>query len=532
MSLLTVENLSIAFHTRDGRVDAVNKVGFSVDKGQTLGIVGESGSGKSVSCYSLLGLIPMPPGEIHSGTALFDGVDLLQADEASMRSIRGKRISMIFQDPMTSLNPFMRIGQQIIEPLLLHTDIGKAEAKAKAISLLEEVGISDAANRYQQYPHEFSGGMRQRVMIAMALITEPDLLIADEPTTALDVTIQAQILDLIQDLQQRRNIAVIFISHDLDVVKRMADHTIVMERGNIVEQGKTAELFNAPKHPYTQQLIGSIPTTGKPAEFAFSDTHTQDTDTDFLSLNNIRISYPTGGERFVAVDDVSLKIKRGEVLGLVGESGCGKTTLSQSIVRLVNIESGAIRLLQPPQALHNLEGEALKATRKDIQMIFQDPYASLNPRMTVFNTLAEPLKLHGISRGVEDTRAKVLALMDDVGLEARWANKYPHEFSGGQRQRIAIARALAVEPKLIIADEPVSALDVTIQAQILSLLLKLCQRRHLTMIFISHDLAVVRYIADRTAVMNAGKIVEIGNTETLYQSPQHNYTRKLLAARA
>lgn len=532
MSLLDVNQLSIAFHTRDGTVNAVQNVSFSVDKGETLGIVGESGSGKSVTCYSLLGLIPMPPGEVVNGTAVFDGQDLLQTSESTMRKIRGKRISMIFQDPMTSLNPYMRIGQQIIEPLLLHSEISKAQARQKAIALLEEVGISDAAARFEQYPHEFSGGMRQRVVIAMALITEPDLLIADEPTTALDVTIQAQILELIRELQQRRNIAVIFISHDLDVIKRIATRTIVMEKGCIVEQGDTATLFANPQEDYTRALLASIPTTAKPAEFAYDSAEGEQT---FLSVDDVRVSFAKGKERFVAVNDVSLQVRRGEVLGLVGESGCGKTTLSQSIVRLVNIESGGITLRsseQKPLPLHQLQGDALKATRKDIQMIFQDPYASLNPRMTVFNTLAEPIKLHGICHSAEDIRARVLALMDDVGLERRWANKYPHEFSGGQRQRIAIARALAVEPKLIIADEPVSALDVTIQAQILHLLLELCQRHRLTMIFISHDLAVVRYIADRTVVMNQGEIVEINDTETLYHAPQADYTRKLLDARA
>lgn len=530
MSLLTVSHLSIDFTTRDGTVSAVSDVSFTVDPGETLGIVGESGSGKSVSCYSLLGLIPMPPGHIKNGAAMFDGIDLLQANEKTMRQIRGKRISMIFQDPMTSLNPYMRVGQQIIEPLLQHSNISKAAAKEKAIALLEEVGISDAANRYQQFPHEFSGGMRQRVVIAMALITEPELLIADEPTTALDVTIQAQILELIQELQQRRNIAVIFISHDLDVIKRMADRTIVMEKGQIVEQGNTQAIFDAPTQRYTQKLIASIPNSAKPEAYRF----TGDQDSQFLSLNNISISYGSKKNAFKAVDNVSLTVKQGEILGLVGESGCGKTSLSHSIVRLVDIQQGQICLQQNTSSsvsLAHLKGPALKATRKDIQMIFQDPYASLNPRMTVFNTLAEPLRLHGIASAGDDLKSRVLTLMQDVGLEARWANKYPHEFSGGQRQRIAIARALAVEPKLIIADEPVSALDVTIQAQILSLLLKLCQERQLTMIFISHDLAVVRYIADRTAVMNKGKIVEINDTESVYQNPSDPYTKSLLAAR-
>ncbi|MGB1192071.1 MAG: ABC transporter ATP-binding protein, partial [Pseudomonadales bacterium] len=491
---------------------AVNDISFTVAKGETLGIVGESGSGKSVSCYSLLGLISMPPGQIKNGSALFDGIDLLQANEKTMRQIRGKRISMIFQDPMTSLNPYMRVGQQIIEPLLQHNKITKQAAK-------------DAANRYQQYPHEFSGGMRQRVVIAMALVTEPDLLIADEPTTALDVTIQAQILELIHQLQQRRNIAVIFISHDLDVIKRMADRTIVMEKGRIVEQGNTQDIFYSPTQSYTKKLIASIPSCAKPENYRF----TGDKDSRFLELNDISISYSNKKNAFKAVDNVSLTVKQGEILGLVGESGCGKTSLSHSIVRLVDIQQGQICLQQNP--LETLQGSALKATRKDIQMIFQDPYASLNPRMTVFNTLAEPLRLHGIASDANELNNQVLSLMQDVGLEASWANKYPHEFSGGQRQRIAIARALAVEPQLIIADEPVSALDVTIQAQILSLLLELCQRRHLTMIFISHDLAVVRYIADRTAVMNKGKIVEINDTETVYQNPSDPYTKSLLAAR-
>ena len=530
MSLLTVSHLSIDFTTRDGTVSAVRDVSFTVDPGETLGIVGESGSGKSVSCYSLLSLIPMPPGHIKNGSAIFDGIDLLQANEKTMRQIRGKRISMIFQDPMTSLNPYMRVGQQIIEPLLQHSNMSKTAAKEKAIALLEEVGISDAANRFQQYPHEFSGGMRQRVVIAMALITEPELLIADEPTTALDVTIQAQILELIHELQQRRNIAVIFISHDLDVIKRMADRTIVMEKGHIVEQGNTQAIFDAPTQAYTQKLIASIPNSAKPEAYRF----TGDQDSHFLTLNNISIAYGNKKNRFKAVDNVSLTVKQGEILGLVGESGCGKTSLSHSIVRLVDIQQGEICLQQDALeklSIAELKGKALKATRKDIQMIFQDPYASLNPRMTVFNTLAEPLRLHGLASNAEDIKNKVLTLMQDVGLEARWANKYPHEFSGGQRQRIAIARALAVEPKLIIADEPVSALDVTIQAQILSLLLKLCQERQLTMIFISHDLAVVRYIADRTAVMNQGKIVEINDTESVYQNPSDPYTKSLLAAR-
>ncbi len=525
MSLLIVNDLSVSFYTRDGIVNAVEGLSFIVDQGETLGIVGESGSGKSVSCYSLLGLIPMPPGKIESGSAIFDGIDLLQANDKTLRSIRGKRISMIFQDPMTSLNPYMRIGPQIAEPLRIHSAASKKQAKEKVISLLEEVGISDAAARYDQYPHQFSGGMRQRVMIAMALITEPELLIADEPTTALDVTIQAQILELIRQLQQRRNIAVIFISHDLDVIKHVAGRVIIMEKGKVVEQGDTTALFNAPTKDYTRRLLDSIPRSSKPNQYLFDGKSS----TELLALNNLTVNYPSQHGQFTAVSNVSLTVRKGEILGLVGESGCGKTTLSQSIVRLVEIDRGEILLQQLP--LQTLKGRALKDQRKNIQMIFQDPYASLNPRMTVFNIIAEPLELHNLVDNKTQLNEKVLSLMNDVDLDSRWANKYPHEFSGGQRQRIAIARALAVEPQLIIADEPVSALDVTIQAQILKLLLDLCQHRQLTMIFISHDLAVVRYMADRTAVMKDGEIVEINDTEMLYRQPNHNYTKTLLAAR-
>ena len=524
MELLNVNNLSIAFDTRDGKTQAVDNISFNVQQGETLGIVGESGSGKSVSCYALMGLINTPPGHIEQGKALFHNVDLLSADEKTMRGIRGKRISMIFQDPMTALNPYLSIGDQIIEPLLLHEDISPNLAKQKALTLLEEVGIHDAVSRYHQYPHEFSGGMRQRVVIAMALITEPELLIADEPTTALDVTIQAQILELIKDLQRQRNIAVIFISHDLDVIRYMADRTLVMEQGRIVEQGQSQTVFNSPNHPYTKKLLAAIPQQAKPAKFKY----TPKKNNHLLSVNNVSISYADRRSRFQAVNNVSLKLAKGEFLGLVGESGCGKTTLSQSIVKLINIDRGEIQLGE--QSLHKLNTSELKQARKNVQMIFQDPYASLNPRMTVFNTLAEPLKIHRLAES-SDIKKKVLSLMTDVGLDPSWANKYPHEFSGGQRQRIAIARALAVEPQLIIADEPVSALDVTIQAQILELLLTLCQQRQLTMIFISHDLAVIRYIADRTAVMSQGKIVELNETETLYQEPTHSYTQQLLSAK-
>ncbi len=532
MALLSVNDLSVCFDTRDGVVNAVRGLSFEIDRGDTLGIVGESGSGKSVSCYSLLKLLPSPPCRIASGQALFDGRDLLQMSEGELRAVRGKRISMIFQDPMTSLNPFMRIGEQIAEPLLLHEDVTRAQARQKTLDLLREVGIRDAEQRIDQYPHEFSGGMRQRVMIAMALITNPEVLIADEPTTALDVTIQAQILTLIKELQQRHNLAVIFISHDLNVVRQVTDRVLVMRRGEVVERGTSAQVFSQPQHAYTRELIAAVPNGPKP----LSLRNELDGASTVLRADRVSVSYAAGNERFVAVDSVSIDLQQGEILGLVGESGCGKTTLSQSIIRLVDADSGVIELGTRGEGsaidLRTLDASGLREQRKDIQMIFQDPYASLNPRMTVFKTLAEPIQLHGLARDRADLKQQVLKLMSEVGLDPNWANKYPHEFSGGQRQRIAIARALAVEPRLVIADEPVSALDVTIQAQILELLLQLAKQRDLSMIFISHDLAVVRYVADRIAVMRAGKIVEYRETEALYSDPEHEYTRQLLAASA
>jgi ABC-type glutathione transport system ATPase component len=529
MPLLSVQNLSVCFHTRAGVVRAVDDTSFKVEHGQTLGIVGESGSGKSVCCYSLLGLIPTPPGRIEQGRAIFDGIDLLALPEKQLRRIRGNRISMIFQDPMTSLNPFMRIGDQLIEPLRLHKQVSMREAKAKAIQVLAEVGMREPERRYYEYPHQFSGGMRQRVMIAMALITEPELLIADEPTTALDVTIQAQILDLIKKLQQTRKLTVIFVTHDLGVVAGIADHILVMHQGKAVEQGDAETIFYRHQHPYTAKLLASVARGAKPVPPNIKS------DQPFLQAEQISTSFPlyTGafpgrvGTYVKAVDHVSLQLKKGEILGLVGESGSGKSTLGRSIVRLVEIDSGSIILDGKP--IHTLAPAALKRARPDFQMIFQDPYASLNPRMTVFDTLAEPLLAHKLA-GKRDLLAQIHKWMDAVGLARSSIRRYPHEFSGGQRQRIAIARALALRPKLVIADEPVSALDVTIQLQILRILLDLSQHHDLTMIFISHDLSVVRYISDRVAVMYRGNIVESAATEELFAHPQHRYTRSLLSA--
>ena len=521
MALLSVNNLSVSFVTRNGTNKAVDGVSFSVEERQITAIIGESGSGKSVSCYAMLGLVPSPPGRIDGGSAHFQGHDLLALSEAELRAIRGRDIAMIFQDPMTCLNPFMKIGDQLIEPLTLHKGLAKEPARAQAMALLDEVGIRDPQAAMSAFPHEFSGGMRQRVMIAMALINEPKLLIADEPTTALDVTIQAQILKLIAELQTKRNIGVLFISHDLAVVSDIADQIVVMEKGLVVEQGQPKQIFDDPQHPYTQKLLSAIPSGQKAASTVSPEP--------LVRIENLRTWFtPTGGAAPVkAVDDVSLNIHRGEVLGLVGESGSGKSTLGRSILRLVPITGG--RIAFEDTELSALKGKPLKQFRHRMQMIFQDPYASLNPRMTVYDTLAEPLLLHGLVQKADLDRA-IRELMDNVGLARAFVRKYPHEFSGGQRQRIAIGRALATRPEFMVADEPVSALDVTIQAQILDLLADLTKEYGLTMLFISHDLAVIRQIADRIAVMYHGKLVEEGPTAQVFETPQQDYTRSLLAA--
>ncbi len=569
MPLLAVTDLRTYFHTRRGVYRAVDGVSFSVEKGETLGIVGESGSGKSVTCSSLLGLIPQPPGRIESGTAMFDGTDLLHGSPAELRAIRGKRIAMIFQDPMTSLNPYLRISEQLIEPLLIHEKISKPAALARGLAMLEAVGIPDAARRLHSYPHEFSGGMRQRVMIAMALITKPDLLIADEPTTALDVTVQAQILELLKKLQRELGMAVIFVTHDLAVVSGLCDRVQVMYAGRIVESADTRALFRSPQHPYTKALQRCIPALQEKGRELFTipgmppDLSKPFTEAELLkrfdlpaesavplpspaqagpvnreitiAVRDVKTHFPlasgflfrkqTGTVK--AVDGVSFEVRRGEVFGLVGESGSGKSTLARAIMQLVPATAGTVML--GGRNLTAASAAEIKAARRDLQMVFQDPFASLNPRLTVYAALAEPLLVHGVVPPAE-VPARVARLMEQVGLAPRFMQKYPHEFSGGQRQRIAIARALALEPKVIIADEPVSALDVSIQAQILNLLAGLVRTMDLTMIFIAHDLSVVKHISDRIAVMYQGKIVELGPARDVMERPQHPYTRTLISA--
>ena len=525
MALLDVNGLKVYFHTRNGVVKAVDDVSLSVDAGKTLAIVGESGSGKSVLCYSLLDLLPKPPARIEGGVALFDGQDLLTCSKQQMRGYRGNDIAVIFQDPMTCLNPFLTIGEQLIEPLIYHRDAryGRQQARRRAIELLDEVGIAGAEARFDAYPHEFSGGMRQRVMIAMAMINEPRLLICDEPTTALDVTIQAQILRLIKNLQHTHNVAVIFISHDLGVVAGLADQILVMCAGKAMETGDAEQVFYRPESGYTKKLLAAIP------EGAKSATGHARPEVPLLKIEHLKTWF--GGhsakDTIKAVDGVSFEIRQGEILGLVGESGSGKSTLGRSILRLVLVTAGQVSYAGTE--LTALSARQLVPWRRKMQMIFQDPYASLNPRMTVFETLAEPLLYHELA----DRRSvaqQVEKLMDEVGLARAYVRKYPHEFSGGQRQRIAIGRAIATKPQFIVADEPASALDVTIQAQILELILDLVDRHDLTMLFISHDLSVVRHISDRVMVMYQGKILEQNDTEPLWAEPKHSYTRQLLEA--
>ncbi|WP_342567488.1 ABC transporter ATP-binding protein [Psychrobacillus sp. FSL K6-4046] len=530
-TILKVEDLQISFLTNDNEFEAVRGVSFEVKKGETLGIVGESGSGKSVTARSIMRLLPSPPSFMKNGSIEFLGEQLHTKTEKEMEAIRGRDISMIFQDPMTSLNPTIRIGVQIAESLIKHQKLSKKEGKAQAIEILKLVGIKNSEERYNQYPHEFSGGMRQRVMIAIALACKPTLLIADEPTTALDVTIQAQILNLMKDMQKRFGTSIILITHDLGVVAGMCDRVAVMKNGEIVETGTTEEIFANPKHDYTKKLLNALPRLDekkKPKKLPLRSIGLEN-GKPLLEVKSLKQHFQVSrGNVLKAVDDISFFIKPGETLGLVGESGSGKSTTGRTILRLHEPTDGDV--LYQGMAINRLSKNELKTMRRHMQIIFQDPYSSLNPRLKVLDIIGQALDIHRLSKNAEERKKRVEELLELVGLEPSHALRYPHEFSGGQRQRIGIARALAVEPDFIVCDEPLSALDVSIQAQIVELLEDLQHRLGLTYLFIAHDLSMVKHISDRVAVMYSGKIVELAESEELYTNPQHPYTKSLLAA--
>ena len=556
--IVQVQDLSVRFATSERVVDAVRNLSFHVDRGETLAVVGESGSGKSVTSLALMRLVEHGGGKIVGGQMRLrrrngEVLDLANASQAAMRGVRGADIAMIFQEPMTSLNPVFTVGEQIAESIRLHQGKSPSEAKAEALRMLELVRIPEARNVLGRYPHQLSGGMRQRVMIAMALSCKPSLLIADEPTTALDVTIQAEILQLIRALQQELHMAVVFITHDMGVVAEVADRVLVMYKGDRVEEGPSATVFAQPAHPYTRALLSAVPRLGSmqgtdgPARFpllrvdgtaAAVDTTPQPAASHdvqpILRVRDLvtRFDVPTGifgrvTRRVHAVEQVSFDLYPGETLALVGESGCGKSTTGRSLLRLVDSQSGSIEFAG--QNIGELKGPALQTLRRNIQFIFQDPFASLDPRVPVGYSIMEPLLVHKVASGKE-AQQRVEWLLDKVGLQAAHASRYPHEFSGGQRQRICIARALALNPKVVIADESVSALDVSIQAQIVNLMLDLQKEFGVAFLFISHDMAVVERISHRVAVMYLGQIVEIGPRRAIFENPQHPYTKKLMSA--
>ena len=530
-TVLKVNNLRVSFITQDEDFEAVRGVSFEVKKGETLGIVGESGSGKSVTARSIMRLLSSSSSYMKGGEIEFHGESLIQKTEKEMESIRGRDISMIFQDPMTSLNPTIQIGKQVAESLIKHQKLSKRDAKKRTIELLRLVGIQNSESRYTHYPHEFSGGMRQRVMIAIALTCRPALLIADEPTTALDVTIQAQILNLMKDMQERFGTSIILITHDLGVVAGMCDRVVVMKEGEIVETGTTEEIFYNPKHSYTKKLLNALPRLDekkKPKRIPLR-TIGLDNGKPLLDVKSLKQHFDVGkGSVVKAVDNISFHINPGETLGLVGESGSGKSTTGRAILRLHEPTDGDI--LYQGMAVNRLSKNEMKTMRRHMQMIFQDPYSSLNPRFKVLDIIGQALDIHRLSNSNQERKERVEELLLLVGLAPEHAMRYPHEFSGGQRQRIGIARALAVEPDFIVCDEPLSALDVSIQSQIVELLEDLQHRLGLTYLFIAHDLSMVKHISDRVAVMYAGKIVELAESEELYSNPQHPYTKSLLAA--
>jgi peptide/nickel transport system ATP-binding protein len=561
LPLLQIKNLQVDFVTELGVTTAVNKISLQVNAGEIVAIVGESGSGKSVTALSILQLLPQPPARYTSGEILFsaDGktsIDMIQQKPGQLRAVRGNEIAMIFQEPMTSLNPVFTCGFQVQEAIRLHRRISRAEAKQQTIHLFEQVKLPNPAQMFHRYPHAISGGQKQRVMIAMAMSCNPRLLICDEPTTALDVTVQKTILQLIKELQRQQQMGVIFITHDLGVVAEIADRAIVMYKGEIVEQGTVQEIFTQPKHPYTKGLLACRPVLHQKgerlpvvSEFLENSQEVKQTtpgilpdfpaprlsDSPLLEVKDLRVWFPSKKtflgkplEYVKAVDDVSFQVYKGETLGLVGESGCGKTTLGRALLRLIEPTAGVI--IYDGDDLTAKKRDDLKSLRKEIQIIFQDPYSSLNPRLTIGSAIAEPLKIHHVTDNKKERKERVIALLEKVNLQASHFDRYPHEFSGGQRQRIVIARALALNPSFVVCDESVSALDVSVQAQVLNLLNDLKKEFGFTVIFISHDLSVVRYISDRIMVMNKGKIEEEGAAEEIYRNPQKDYTRQLIAS--
>ena len=565
--LLRINNLSVDFISESGLTNALKNISFSVNRGEVVALVGESGSGKSVTSLSILQLLPSPPAKYPAGEILFseDGrnvIDLLHRNRNQLQDIRGNKIAMIFQEPMTSLNPVLTCGSQVVEAIRQHKNVSPSEAKQRALDWFAKVKLPDPAAIFHRYPHQLSGGQKQRVMIAMAMCCEPSLLICDEPTTALDVTVQKTILGLIKELQQQSNMGVIFITHDLGVVAEVADRAIVMYKGEIVEQQSVKNIFMHASHPYTKALLACRPVNHKRGErlpvvgdfmegkenvqysMLNSQVSTQSTNQlinqstnhqTLLKAENLSVWFPIKknflGKTLAftkAVDDVSFEVLQGETLGLVGESGCGKTTLGRTLLRLIEPTSG--KIIYKDIDLAGKKKSELRSLRKEIQIIFQDPYSSLNPRLMIGPAIAEPMKVHTIFSTEQQRKDKVMELLEKVNLKAEHFNRYPHEFSGGQRQRIVIARALALNPSFIVCDESVSALDVSVQAQVLNLLNDLKKEFGFTVIFISHDLSVVRYFSDRIMVMNKGKIEESGNADDVYFNPQSPYTQKLIAS--
>ncbi len=525
-TLVNVKNLSVDFRQGETVTQAVKGISFNIGKGETVALVGESGSGKSVSALSILQLLQYPAASHPTGEIWFEGRDILKMKPAELRGIRGSKISIIFQEPMTSLNPLHTIEKQVGEVLKVHRGMDEKAARVRTLELLEKVGIREPEKRLSSYPHQLSGGQRQRVMIAMALANEPDLLIADEPTTALDVTIQAQILELLAQLQKEMGMAMLLITHDLGIVRRMAERVYVMQAGSIVEEGATEEIFTAPKHAYTKQLLAAEP-KGKPPQSVETGQVVVETD-------NLKVWFPihkgvfrTVVDHVKAVDGLTLKLRAGETLGVVGESGSGKTTLGLAIMRLIASE-GPIAYVG--KRIDAFDSKQMRPLRKEMQIVFQDPYGSLSPRLSIFQIIEEGLEIQAPELSYGQRRERVTQAMQEVGLDPSGLDRYPHEFSGGQRQRIAIARAMVLKPKFVMLDEPTSALDMSVQAQIVDLLRDLQQRHNLAYLFISHDLKVVRALSNYVIVMRAGKVVEEGPAEQIFASPREDYTKALMAA--